>query len=117
MKLIIAGGRDFECSLVDFSKEVIHVVKYIKTIEIVQGDCPTGADKLARELATIFDLKLTSFPADWDTHKLAAGPIRNKQMATYGEYLLAFWDGKSRGTSSMIHCARNAGIPVNIKRY
>lgn len=31
-----------------------------------------------------------------------AGPIRNRDMGKYADYLVAFWDGKSIGTKDMI---------------
>jgi hypothetical protein len=56
------------------------------------------------------------FPADWETHGRAAGPIRNQAMLDEGKpYLvIAFWDGKSKGTLDMISRATRAGVPVKI---
>ncbi len=76
------------------------------------GDCPTGAD---RSLRIYF--KPTPdmiFKADWDAHGKAAGPIRNKTMIDKADGLIAFWDGKSRGTKNCIECATDKGIPVLI---
>jgi len=52
------------------------------------------------------------FPADWDTHGRAAGPIRNKQMAEYGDALLLIWDGESRGSANMKSNMKKLGKPV-----
>ena len=57
------------------------------------------------------------FPADWKTHGRKAGPIRNKQMADYGEMLIAFWDGKSSGTKNMIENSKKLGLIVHIINY
>ena len=58
------------------------------------------------------------FPADWKTYGKTAGPIRNKQMAEFASQqtgmLIAFWDGKSRGTGSMIRLAKEYGLEVHI---
>ena len=37
-------------------------------------------------------------------------------MAEVADIVICFWDGKSRGTKSMIECARNSGKPVRIKK-
>ena len=56
-------------------------------------------------------------PADWDKHGKAAGPIRNAEMAEVADALIAFWDGQSRETKSMIDLARKKGLQVAIVRY
>ena len=57
------------------------------------------------------------YPADWERHGRAAGPIRNEEMAEVSDALIAFWDGKSRGTKSMIEIARRKGLQVAVVRY
>ena len=51
--------------------------------------------------------------------KTAAGPIRNEKMAKYAaevdrKMLIAFWDGQSKGTGSMIDLAKKHGIEVHV---
>ena len=65
-------------------------------------------------------MKLTLFPAEWNTYGKAAGPIRNRQMAEYAApdgYCVVFWDGKSRGSQNIITEARKAGIKTKIVTY
>lgn len=62
------------------------------------------------------DIPVKRFPADWDRHGRAAGPIRNCQMAQYADALIAIWDGKSRGTKNMIDEMNKCGKPVLIRR-
>jgi hypothetical protein len=38
-------------------------------------------------------------------------------MAEYGDRLLAFWDGRSKGTKNMIDIATKKGILVGVIRY
>lgn len=38
-------------------------------------------------------------------------------MAEYADALLAYWDGKSRGTKNMIDEAQRRGLKVGIKQY
>lgn len=104
IKIIIAGGRDFnsydmvcegmEAILRDYDLE-------LNEIEIVSGGA-RGVDALGERYAKEHNLPLTLFPADWDAYGNTAGLIRNAEMAQYADMLLAFWDGKSRGTKHMI---------------
>ena len=50
-------------------------------------------------------------------HDKAAGPIRNRQMAEYADYLIAFWDGESRGTRNMIETMKKLGKHGVVIRY
>jgi len=47
----------------------------------------------------------------------AAGPKRNEQMANDADALIAFWDGKSKGTKNMIDAANKLGLYVIIVFY
>jgi hypothetical protein len=38
-------------------------------------------------------------------------------MAKYADALMAFWDGKSRGTKHMIDMANNTGLKIRIISY
>lgn len=58
---------------------------------------------------------LDPYPADWDRHGKAAGPIRNREMlaASEPDLVIAFVDKpltRSRGTHDMVTIAREAGI-------
>ena len=55
-------------------------------------------------------------PADWEHFGKAAGPKRNMQMAKIADAVIAFWDGESRGTQSMIECAKDENIPCTVIR-
>lgn len=112
MKLIIVGGRDF-----DRGDMVIEHIKPFKLItEIVCGMC-RGADMMGYNYATLWDIPVTKFPADWDKYGKSAGYIRNKQMAKYADAALIFWDGKSKGTKHMIDLANEYKLITIIVRY
>ena len=83
-------------------------------ITIVHGNA-TGADAYARIFAGKMQMFQEPFPANWQTHGKAAGPIRNQEMVNLGaDICLAFWDGQSKGTADCIAKAVRAGIPVSI---
>ncbi len=114
MKLIVAGGRDFT----DYQKlcSILNKILEHRTFEVVCGEA-RGADKLGRKFAEENQLKVHSFPADWDTHGKSAGYIRNKAMAEFSDACVAFWDGKSRGTKHMIDLATQMSIKVIVVKY
>lgn len=114
-RIIIAGGRDFN----DYQmllNNIRPLLDYDQTIEIVSG-CAPGADKLGEKFADFFELPISKFPANWSKHGKAAGPIRNLEMAKYADELIAFWDGKSKGTKNMIDTATKQGLKINVIIY
>ena len=117
MKVIIAGGRDFRDSEVLFERcDYFLSSTDKKSIEIVSGTCK-GADRLGEAYGVLRKMKVTQFPADWDQHGKSAGYIRNKEMAEYADALIAFWDGKSKGTKHMITLAKKAKLKVRVVEY
>ena len=119
-KLIIAGNRNFKSyyfvldqfsQYLDYLEETKPNNKFI----LVNG-LATGVDALAYKIAKANNMKIKEFPADWDKHPRAAGPIRNAQMADYATELLAIWDHKSKGTKNMIEQMQQRNKPVKIVR-
>lgn len=115
MHIIIAGCRDFndysvvEKEVMDFIGKVIGKTE----IEIISGGA-TGADTLGERFAKEHNLSLKIVPADWKTYGRSAGPRRNEQMARMAGTLVAFWDGKSRGTKNMVDTAKKLGLRVKV---
>ena len=115
MKVIIAGGRDFDDYkfLCYFCNKVL---KDCQEIEIVSGTA-NGADKLGERFAKDNGYLLKQFPANWDLFGKSAGYKRNEQMAEYSDFLIAFWDGKSKGTRHMIEIAKKNNLTVKVCHY
>lgn len=117
-KLIIAGGRDFNDYGV-LSREVFllaNVTYQAHTISVVSGMAP-GADTLGHRFAKQHGLTVYEFPADWNRLGKRAGFMRNEDMGKFSDGLLAFWDGKSKGTAHMIQFMKSLGKPVHIVKY
>jgi hypothetical protein len=115
MKVIIAGGRYFDDykTLCQFCNRIL---QNKNTIEIVSGGAK-GADSLGEKYAMENDLKIVRFPAAWTQYGKRAGIIRNTKMAKYAAVLIAFWDGKSKGTLNMVNLAKKEGLIVHIYYY
>jgi len=115
MKLIIAGGREFN----DYDllkKEALEFIGDEKVDTIISGMAP-GADTLGVKFAKEFGYDLAEYPADWKAFGRRAGPIRNKIMAHKASHLLAFWNGKSTGTRHMINYGSDCGLAVKVIDY
>lgn len=81
--------------------------------EIVSGGA-VGIDSCAAEYAKKNGLKLTVFLPRYERYGRAAPIVRNKMIVDYADKIVAFWDGKSRGTLSVIKYAEKTGKPCEI---
>jgi hypothetical protein len=114
-RLIVAGGRDFnDAELLD--EWVSRAIPRMTKPEIVCG-MANGADTLGEVWALDRGHWVKYFPAYWDKHGKKAGYLRNEEMAKYADALLAFWDGKSKGTKHMIDLAKKHNLKVKVVRY
>ena len=107
MKIIVAGGRDFQ-NYKHLEKVMDYYNKKGQVDEIVCGGA-NGADYLGSVWANANGIKVEYMDADWKKFGKGAGPIRNKEMADYADSLVAFWDGESRGTKHMITTMEKLG--------
>lgn len=115
-RVICAGSRDFE------DKEYVYKVldHYLKNLpkndtELFDGEA-RGPDTIGGAYALEKGYGRRPFPAKWDELGKGAGFIRNEEMAKHGTHLIAFWDGKSRGTKDMIDRALKHRLRVVIIR-
>lgn len=112
-RVIVAGGRDFADK--DRLWYVLNAV--LSATDVVVSGVAKGADSLALEYARKRGLAVEEFPADWQGQGKAAGVIRNQAMAWKADVLIAFWDGKSRGTKDMIERACRAKLEIHLYFY
>ena len=111
MKTIIAGSRTVQ----DYALVTAAIAEagWHPTL-VISGTAP-GVDKLGELWARRNNIPIKRFPANWMRYGRAAGYLRNCNMAEHAEALIAVWDGKSRGTSSMIEIATERGLSVYVK--
>jgi hypothetical protein len=81
--------------------------------EIVSGGA-VGIDFCAAEYAKQKGVKLTVFLPQYERYGRAAPIIRNKKIVDYADKIVAFWDGTSKGTLSVIKYAKKTGKPCEI---
>lgn len=116
-KVIIAGCRDFnDYELLKEKCDDFLQDEKKEDVVIISGHA-SGADALGERYAQECGFQLETYPADWKAHGRAAGPIRNARMSSAANALIAFWDGKSRGTKNMIETAKSHNLKVVVVRY
>lgn len=125
IRIIIAGGRDFhdydlaKQSFIDFCSGLVKPDGsdfYYDELTIISG-MAVGADMIGVRLSKEFNTQLIKCPANWDRYGRGAGYIRNREMAYKGTHLLAFWDGKSKGTENMINEANKHTLFGRVIHY
>ena len=107
-RIAVIGSRDFD----DYGKLESVLESHLPAVLVSGG--AEGADALAERLAQERGLTIDVIPADWQRYGRGAGPIRNKQIVESADLVIAFWDGKSRGTRSALAHADKVGVPVEV---
>lgn len=115
-RILVAGCREYE----NYAEAKKHIDFYISeirkkyTLIFISGGC-RGADMLGERFAKENGYKIEKYPAEWDKYGKGAGLRRNYKMAKISDYIICFWDGKSKGTKSMIEFAKITEKPLRIK--
>ncbi len=109
MKVAVIGSRNLM---------VQDLEQYLpkETTEIVSGGAK-GIDTYAKQYALAKGLKFTEFLPEYKKYGKGAPLKRNLQIINYADEVLAFWDGRSRGTKFVIeHCkAHNKPVRLFLK--
>ena len=109
MRIAVIGSRQVEGNLAALIlKELPPNVS-----EIVSGGAG-GIDSAAEQAADILSLPVTVFRPDYARYGRQAPLVRNTELITYADEVLAFWDGQSRGTRFAIGECIRLGRPVRV---
>ena len=116
LKVVIAGCRGYN----DYDEAKEYIDSCLKNIRsknniVIISGCASGADVLGERYALENCFEIEKHPAEWKKYGRSAGPIRNRKMAEAADLVICFWDGKSRGTRSMIQNAEKYGKDIKIK--
>lgn len=112
-KLAIVGGRDFDnYSLL---KEEINELKL--NISLIISGGALGADKLGEKYADTHNIPTQIYYPNWKEYGKRAGAIRNKLIVENSDYIIAFWNGISKGTKITIDLAKKCNKKLKIIYY
>ena len=113
INVIISGCRSF--SDYDFLRKTLEGL--ISGDVVIFSGCAKGCDMMGERYAAEHGLTVRKFPPLWEKYGRGAGIVRNREMAEAAlpcGLLIAFWDGKSRGTGNMIKTAEKKGLQVTV---
>jgi hypothetical protein len=105
MIIAIVGSRTFND--VDSFNEMLDFISMGRCSGIVSGGAK-GADALGKDWASLHEVPYYEFPAEWDKFGKSAGFKRNQLIVNKADVIVAFWDGKSKGTAHTLNLAKNA---------
>lgn len=109
MKVAIIGSRLFS----NLGRVAAFVQSLPLDTVVVSGGA-SGVDCAAFVEANRRGLKIEEHKPDWRRHGRAAGFIRNHAIVNAADEVVAFWDGRSKGTRHSINLAREAGKKVTV---
>ena len=105
MRVAIVGSRGITVS---------ELGRYVSAgDEIVSGGA-VGVDACAAAYARKEGLTLTEFLPQYQRYGRAAPLLRNRAIVEYADKVIAFWDGASKGTLSVIRLAEALGKPCEV---
>ncbi len=96
MRIAVVGSRDIS---------VINMEKYVSDCDEIISGGAKGVDSCAAEYARKNGIKLTEILPQYERYGRAAPIIRNKMIVDYADKIIVFWNGKSKGTLSVIKYA------------
>ena len=105
MKLAIIGSR---------SIQNVDIAPYLSGVDEIVSGGAVGVDACAAAYAKQNGIPLTVFLPDYNRYGRVAPFVRNRQIVAYADAVLAFWDGGSHGTLSVIRYAKKIGKPCTV---
>ena len=102
MKIAIIGSRSIQS---------ISLSEYVTAEDEIVSGGAVGVDRCAAEYARSHGLKLTEFLPQYSRYGRAAPIMRNKEIVNYADRIIIFWDGRSRGTLSVITLVKKQKKP------
>ena len=102
MKIAIIGSRSIQS---------ISLSEYVTAEDEIVSGGAVGVDRCAAEYARSHGLKLTEFLPQYSRYGRAAPIMRNKEIVNYADRIIIFWDGRSKGTLSVITLVKKQKKP------
>ncbi len=109
MKIAIVGSRDYP-----HPEEVRAYVNGLEEGDEVISGAARGVDSWAAKAARERGLKVTEFPARWHDLGRSAGYVRNSTIVLASDKVVAFWNGKSKGTKNSMGWAKFHKKPLEV---
>ncbi len=112
MKIAVVGSRNISMSSERFY-ELLGSLLPDEATEIVSGGA-RGVDSLAAQFAKMRGLPVREYLPDYKLFGKIAPLIRNRTIVDNADFVVAIWDGKSRGTLNSIDYTLECNKPLAI---
>lgn len=115
MRLAVVGSR----TITDENLVFGYLDSFRKThrVDLVISGGAKGVDTIAEGWAKQNGIEIRVIHPDYHSHLPRVAPlIRNREIVNLSDYVIAFWDGQSRGTSFVIDYAKKTGKQLDIIR-
>lgn len=112
INLAVVGSRSF--NNYNLLRDKLDKLKEKYLINKIISGGAKGADTLAIQYAKENNIRYYTHTADWKSFGKSAGYKRNILIVNDCDYLIAFWDGVSKGTKHSIDIAQTYCKQVNI---
>jgi|TARA_R100000093_G_scaffold70606_1_gene44146 hypothetical protein len=120
-KVAVIGSRRFDDYerlsstilelLPNFESRILHL-----NVEFVSGGA-SGADQLCQRFAKEKGCCIKIFYPNWVEYGNKAGPLRNQEIVNYADMIIAFWDGRSKGTKHTLTLAKQMDKKHHICKF
>jgi len=107
-RLAIVGSRS--CPPIDITSHLPFVP------DIIVSGGAKGADTYAKEYAVKNNITIVEYLPDYEQYGRKAPLMRNIQIVENCDFLIAFWNGVSRGTKFTIDYAIKREVPYKVVR-
>lgn len=115
MKLAVVGSRTFTDYRL-LKRKLNWLREYVQIESIISGGAK-GADSLAESYSIRYGISFIKILPDWKKYSKSAGPARNTEIIKRCDFVLAFWDGKSKGTLDSINKAKKLNKEVIVVNF
>lgn len=112
MKIAVIGSRSFNDFLL-----LRKTLDDIRDVSAIVSGGAKGADQFAIKYALCKNIPTRIFCPNWALHKRGAGHRRNELIIRESDLILAFWDGRSKGTCHTIELAKKIGKPIKVIQF
>jgi hypothetical protein len=117
LKIGVVGSRGFN----DYKLLKDTLDKYLDKVYIIVSGGAKGADSLGERWAKENNVKTLIIRPEWrdrnGKYNPSAGFDRNVNIVDNSDFIIAFWDGMSRGTENTIHLTKEQSKRVVIIYY
>jgi len=109
MKVAVVGSRS-----VNHYDVVKAILDQYTFTQIISGGAK-GVDTLAEQYSSEHYLvKPMVILPDWKRYNRGAGAVRNREIVDNSDFVIAIWDGKSKGTLISINYAKKQNKPIYV---